>query len=115
MQLLKTPPPQPAATVAQVSYAGPGSFGAVAASEITQPLVFAPRGISYLPCTGDHLLLLPAEGTSTCLGALSATAGLAPGELRLRSSGGAELLLCANGDIRLNGVTITKSGQILTP
>lgn len=101
------------AAIAQVSYSNATGFGVVGDSEITGALVFAPRGIAYRPCVGDHLLLMPVAGADTCLGALTSTIGLAPGELRLSSSGGASIQLCQNGDILLNGVTITKAGKII--
>jgi len=106
---------QAGATVAQVSFSDSGGFGAVGASEYRGIPVFAPRGISYRPCEGDNLLVLPVDGTDTCAGVLSAPVALASGELRLSSSGGAEILLTQSGDVRINGVTITKDGEILSP
>lgn len=100
------------ATVAQVSYADSGGFGAIGAGEQRGIPVFAPRGIAYRPCEGDNLLLIPADGAMTCAGVLSTGDSLAPGELRLSSSGGASIRLMANGEIDLNGLRITKDGQI---
>ena len=100
--------------IARVGFADASGFGVVGASQITGALIFAPRGISYRPMPGDHLLLLPAGGADLCVGSLSQTAGLLPGELRLTSGGGAVIHLRANGDISLNGVTITRNGQILS-
>ncbi len=114
MRIVRDLPQQgESAVIAQVSYSDQNGFGVVGDSEITGALVFAPRGIAYRPCAGDHLLLMPVAGADTCLGALTSTAGLAPGELQLSSSGGATIRLCQNGDIKLNGVTITKEGQII--
>jgi len=63
---------------------------------------------------GDSVLLMPVEGNDTCLGVLSTTAGLAPGELRLTSSGGASITLRSNGEIDLNGATITRDGRVIS-
>lgn len=116
MRIIKNPPrADERGIIAQVSYADSSGFGVVGASELRDSLVFAPRGVSYMPCTGDNLLILPVNGTDTCVGALSSVSGLKPGELRLRSSGGAVILLRQNGDIQLNGVIITKDGEIITP
>lgn len=104
---------QAPATVGQVTFSESGGFGAVGAAEQRGIPVFAPRGIAYRPCVGDNLLLLPADGTTVCAGVLSATDGLLPGELRLCSPGGAVIRLLADGDILLNGVRITKKGEIL--
>lgn len=116
MRIIKDIPRQEApACIAQVSYSDSGGFGAVGESEISGTLVFAPRGIAYKPCVGDSVLLLPVQGADACAGALTSSAGLSPGELRLSSSGGAQILLKQNGDIVLNGVTITSGGEIITP
>lgn len=103
------------ATVAQVTFSGSGGFGAASSGERRDLPVFAPRGVAYRPCEGDNLLLLPTGGGEACAGVLSAAEGLAPGELRLASSGGAVVHLKGNGDIVLNGVTITKAGEIRPP
>lgn len=114
MKIVKNPPRQGEnACIAQVSYSDASGFGVVGDSEITGALVFSPRGIAYKPCVGDHLLLTPVTGADACAGALTSTAGLAPGELRLSSSGGATIYLRQNGDIVLNGVVITKDGEII--
>jgi hypothetical protein len=99
------------ATVAQASYSGSGGFGALAEAESRGIAVFAPRGISYRPREGDRLLLLRADGTDVCVGCL-ATDMLEPGELALASSGGARIHLKNNGEISLNGLTISATGQI---
>lgn len=98
----------------QVSSSGASGFGVVGASRISNAVTVAPRGIAYLPNVGDNLLLLPVEGRDVCAGAITSTAGLQPGELRLFSAGGASILLAANGDIHLNGVVITRNGQIIS-
>lgn len=107
--------PAAGATVAQISYADSLGYGALGASERRGAPVFAPRGIAYLPCEGDNVLLVPADGTEVCAGVLASSAGLRAGELRLTSSGGASILLDAEGGITLNGVYITKDGRILPP
>lgn len=96
--------------IARVSYAGSGGFGVVGASELRSPPTFAPRGIAYMPCRGDNLLLLNVGGGETCVGALASAQGLKPGELRLYSSGGASILLDENGDIHLEGRRIFCNG-----
>ncbi len=101
------------ASIAQVSYSGGDGFGAVDESQIRGALIFAPKGVSYMPVAGDHLLLMPVAGRRVCAGALTSAQGLMPGELRLASAGGAEILLTQSGDIHLNGVVIKKNGQIV--
>lgn len=108
-------PRRPGATVAQVTYSEGGSYGAVSSAEHRGVPIFAPRGIAYAPCEGDNLLMVDTDGADACVGVLSAAEGLNGGELSLSSAGGASIRLCNNGDIVLNGVTITKSGEIRTP
>ena len=115
MRIIRDPPgPHEGGTIGRVTHSGGGGFGVAGVSRITPALVFAPRGIAYLPAVGDNVLLLPVEGNDTCLGVLSATAGLAPGELRLTSSGGASITLRSNGEIDLNGATITREGRVIS-
>lgn len=103
------------ATVAQVSFSESGGFGAVGESEQRSLTVCAPRGFAYRPCEGDKLLLIPADGAMLCAGVLNSTAGLEGGELRLSSAGGAVIELKNNGDIILNGWTITRAGEMISP
>lgn len=104
-----------AATVAQVTFSEGGGYGALSASEHRSVPVFGPRGIAYRPCEGDHLLLVKADGADACAGVLVSAEDIQPGELRLASSGGASIRLCADGKIVLNGVTITPEGNIVLP
>ncbi len=103
------------ATVAQVSYSGSLGFGALAAAEDRGVPVFAPRGISYRPREGDRLLLVRADGADVCAGCLSAQDAVAEGELALYSAGGARIHLKSDGNVTINGLTITKEGRILSP
>ena len=116
MRILGNAPKQTkSATVAQVSFSDTGDFGVVGPAEYRGVPVFAPRGISYRPCEGDNLLVLPVDGTDVCAGVLSACGGLEAGELRLCGSGGGEIRLKNSGDVVINGVTITRDGRILPP
>lgn len=101
------------AAIAQVTFSDSAGFGAVGSSEARGIPVFAPRGISYVPCEGDRLLMLPVDGTETCVGCLCAEPGLPGGELKLSSAGGAVILLKNNGEIILNGLRISREGKIL--
>ena len=50
---------------------------------------------------GEKVVMLPESGV--CLGAVNDAGGLQPGEVRLFSSGGAEILLRADGAVVING------------
>lgn len=103
---------QNGASIAQVSYSDSGGFGAVAASEARGIPMFAPRGVAYRPCEGDRLLMLLVDGVETCVGCLSTATGLEGGEIKISSAGGATAIFKNNGEISLNGLIITKDGQI---
>lgn len=73
-------------------------------------------GCRYLPREGEKLLLLRAGGEQVIAGVIAEGGGtLQPGEVELRSAGGAVLLLCADGTIKLNGLTISPDGEIISP
>lgn len=106
--------PNPA-SAALVSNTGRGKFGAVSSSEQQNVPIFAPYGVSYLPNDKDQLLLVNVSGTEVCVGTLSDYSNLHPGELKLQSQGGAVIHLKTNGDVVINGLTITRDGVIIHP
>ena len=108
----RTPPPRPGAFIAQVSYSESGGFGAVHASEQRDIPLFAPRGMRYLPADGDNLLMISGENRDVCAGVLSSATGLLPGELEICGPGGSFLKFRQNGEIVINGLTITKNGEM---
>ena len=65
----------------------------------------APWGVESLPPEGERVLVLPGAGL--CFGTVRA-AGVAPGEVRLFSAGGAEILLKNSGEIVINGQSFPK-------
>lgn len=101
------------ATVAQVSFSDSAGIGAVTFGEARDVPIFAPRGISYKPCEGDRMLMLQADGAETCVGCLSVCTDIESGELKLTSAGGATLKLKNNGEVEINGLTITRNGTIV--
>ncbi|MFV0402140.1 MAG: hypothetical protein ACK5LX_16170 [Oscillospiraceae bacterium] len=116
MQLFQTKGKNTAgACVAQVSFSEGEAFGAAWDRERRGIPMFSPRGISYRPCEGDSLLLQQVEGSDVCLGVLTRSEGMEPGELLLYSSGGAAVALRNDGSVRINGLTITREGQIIPP
>jgi hypothetical protein len=112
-RFLSAPPAPKTAYVARVSYSESGGFGAVRDAERRDIPVFAPAGMRYRPREGDRALMLPGEGQELCAGVLCDASGLAPGELELTGPEGSSLRFLQNGDIALNGVIITKNGQLI--
>lgn len=83
---------------------------------INVPLVF-PSGMVSLPLIGDELVLIPVIGGEyvACGQPIDKVGvdGVESGEVKLYSAGGGYIHLKRNGDILLNGVRITKDGQII--
>lgn len=74
-----------------------------ASSDYSQIPVAAPYGVSYLPVAGEETVVLCAGGENICLGTLSKSKGLEPGELMLESAGGASIELKNDGKVYING------------
>lgn len=76
-------------------------------------VLYLPPGVEALPAAGQRAVIFPCGGDTVCGGVRADTSGLLPGEVRIRSLGGAKLILKQNGEIELNGVRITREGKIL--
>lgn len=72
-----------------------------------------PYGYSALPPIGAQVAAISVEGEDLLGGAIVRSPAVGQGEVLLRSVGGGYIHLLANGDILLNGVRITASGQIV--
>lgn len=78
--------------------------------------IVSPTGIISLPKVGQEVFIVPTiSGEYICLGGISTDTTILDGELKLFSTGGASIHLKLNGDIVLNGLTITKDGAIVNP
>ncbi len=62
-----------------------------------------PYGIASIPPKNECAVVLPLDDGEVSLGVLADTEGLQEGELMLRSSGGAEIVLKNNGTVLING------------
>ena len=117
MRLLSTSrstgPGRQGAYIAQVSYSGSGGFGAMRDSERRDIPLFAPRGMRYRPAEGDNLLMIAGENRDVCAGVLSQTTGLLPGELEICGPNGSRIKFTQSGDIVINGLTVTRKGEII--
>ena len=69
----------------------------------------SPYGITSLPPEGAVAVVLTAGGDGrqdVCIGTRVETVSIEPGEILLRSAGGATVYLKNNGDVVINGRTI---------
>ena len=83
--------------------AAQGTLTVSADGEYRDVSVYAPSGIAARPKIGDQVLLIEMDGEKQMAGAKCDMEGLLPGELRLRSAGGAEIVLKNNGQVVING------------
>lgn len=73
---------------------------------------FLPFGIESIPPCESEVLLINADSGVVCTGCELNNKTIKAGELHLFSKGGANIILKNNGEISLNGLCITKDGQI---
>lgn len=74
----------------------------------------APYGIESNPPKGAKSVIIPLEHTGLCIGICNESNDLQPGELKLFSSGGAELLLKNDGSIAVTCKSFTINGKSVT-
>ncbi len=91
-----------------------GSVQASGSRDFWNAALLGPYGVCAPPPEASPALMLPLDGATVCAGVLSDDAGLKPGEIRLRSDGGAQIILNNNGEISLNGLLITRDGQLIS-
>lgn len=100
------------ADTAEVTGHDRGAVRALNDREYRKLPLLCPAGICSLPTQGEQAVVLPLAGGATCAGVIRpAPEGLQPGELRLCSSGGAEILLKNDGTILLNGRVIPAANK----
>ena len=74
------------------------------------PELAVPYGMAVCMPQGEQVIMLPESGV--CLGAVNRAGGLLPGEVRLFSAGGAEIRLCADGSVVINGQVFPKAKNL---
>ena len=75
--------------------------------------VCGPYGIFWRAPDGSEVLTTEHGGNRVVIGTIMAAEQLNPGEICLHSLGGARLILCRDGTVEINGLRITKEGQIV--
>lgn len=71
------------------------------------PMIAVPFGMAVCMPQGARVLMLPESGV--CLGCVNDAENLLPGEVRLFSAGGAEILLKADGTVEINGQVFSRT------
>lgn len=74
----------------------------------------APYGIESQPPKGAKSVIIPLEHSGLCIGICSDGSDLQEGELKLFSSGGAEILLKKDGSIEVTCTSFKINGKAVT-
>lgn len=90
-----------------------GGVSVLAGAEYRAVPLILPYGFVGVPPEGVDVALMTVGGVTGCAGVIAPAGDTPPGEVCLRSQGGAEIRLCNDGSIRLNGVTITRDGAVV--
>ncbi len=80
-----------------------GNVAVSASLEHRNVPIVAPYGVTYNPEENSKSVILDVAGTYMCLGVVSPFEELKPGELMLRSKGGASIVLKNDGKVLING------------
>ncbi len=74
---------------------------------------YAPYGYSFCVPKGERLLLTQGGGEQVCIGVENDCSSLEYGEIKITSLSGAYIHLKNDGNIVLNGLTVSKEGKII--
>ena len=80
---------------------------ALIASGINRGFNFAtPYGIFSIPPVNEKAVVLPLADMEVCVGVISQVSSVEPGEILLKSKGGAEIYLKNDVSVYINGVKV---------
>ena len=65
--------------------------------------ICAPYGVFSIPPSGERAVVLPLDAGEVSVGVISSADNLSEGEIMLRSSGGASIVLKNDGTVLING------------
>lgn len=83
-------------------------YGVVGFTEYRGTVLFAPGGYFWKPMLGDRVLAIKSDETDI-VGKMCESVDIEPGEVCIRSAGGAEIRLGNDGNIYLRGNIIEES------
>lgn len=73
---------------------------------------YAPYGYQCRPPVGEEVMLLPSGDGQVMIGSKAVCENLQSGEIRLKSLGGASIILKNDGSVVINSLVIDKNGVI---
>lgn len=89
--------------------------GVLSKGEVRDLPIYGPGGYFWRPGNGESVLVIKGGpgGEESCIaGAAQAESGIEPGEILIRSAGGASLRLRNNGSIEVKG-TLSVTGSLM--
>ena len=86
---------------------GGGEISVCTELERRAPILSVPYGVAASVPQGREAVMLGG----VCLGVVNHAEGLLPGELKLFSAGGAEIMLKLDGTVVINGQVFAKKGE----
>lgn len=81
-------------------------MGVVASNSFRALKQVLPYGIVSVPPNGEDAVVIPLSDSQVCLGTICENKNVQPGEILLFSKGGAEIYLCNDGKVYINGVEL---------
>lgn len=73
---------------------------------------YSPYGYAFKLPVGEEVLIVNGASGAAVTGSKMDPSGLEPGEIALRSLGGARIFLKNDGSVEINGLVIDKNGEI---
>jgi len=102
-----------AAEAGTVTIGGTDSLEAASTVRAREICHYAPYGYCSAVPGGEEILLINGSAGAVSAGVKMRNANLKPGEICIRSLGGAEIVLKNDGSVIINGVTFTKEGAVI--
>lgn len=93
---------------------GGSSVETLASAQQRDTAVYAPYGYACCIPAGAQVLLISNGSTGAVAGARVKAGTLRPGEVEIRSAGGAKIRLCNDGSVQINSMIINSKGEIET-
>ena len=86
---------------------GGDNCAVVSFGETRGAYLYAPGGYIWKPAPGDDVLVFKNDGVDIA-GKLCESSDISPGEVCIRSAGGAEIYLCNDGNVYIRGKLVTE-------
>ncbi len=104
--LSKTSIAKPTAVRGNVVGSKTGKTEVVSSAEYKGLKCVTPYGVISIPPVSEEAVVLPLVDNEVCIGVVTEVASVQPGEILLKSKGGAEIYLKNDGSVYINGAKV---------